>query len=208
MKKIINLILLQFETVFALKKYMSIILVIASFMVITQPNMLPFAGALFIMATCYNSAFYEEKSKVNYLVYSLPIKISDYIASKYIFVAINTLISMGLSAILYFVMTNFNIISNEGTFPLWALMLILAGIGIFMMILLIPLELLLGFEKARIALVFLTVFPMVFSTELVNLLPQIDISSNIVIILIALIVFTVVLASYFITSNLFVKKEV
>lgn len=208
MKKIINLILLQFETVFALKKYMSIILVIASFMVITQPNMLPFAGALFIMATCYNSAFYEEKSKVNYLVYSLPININEYIASKYIFVAINTLISMGLSAILYFVMTNFNIISNEGTFPLWALMLILAGIGIFMMILLIPLELLLGFEKARIALVFLTVFPMVFSTELVNLLPQIDISSNIVIILIALIVFTVVLASYFITSNLFVKKEV
>lgn len=208
MKKIINLILLQFETVFALKKYMSIILVIASLMVITQPNMLPFAGALFIMVTCYNSAFYEEKSKVNYLVYSLPININEYIASKYIFVAINTLMSMGLSAILYFVMTNFNIISNEGTFPLWALMLILAGIGIFMMILLIPLELLLGFEKARIALVFLTVFPMVFSTELVNLLPQIDISSNIVIILITLIVFTVVLASYFITSNLFVKKEV
>ena len=208
MKKIINLILLQFETVFALKKYMAIILVIASFMVITQPNMLPFAGALFIMSTCYNSAFYEEKSKMNYLVYSLPIKINEYIASKYIFVAINTLISMGISAVLYLIMTNFNIISSEANFPLWALMLILAGIGIFMMTLLIPLELLLGFEKARIALVFLTVFPMVFSTELVNLLPQIDITSNIVIILIALIVFTVVLASYFITSNLFVKKEV
>lgn len=208
MKKIINLILLQFETVFALKKYMSIILLIASFMVITQPNMLPFAGALFIMATCYNSAFYEEKSKVNYLVYSLPININEYIAAKYIFVAINTLISMGLSAALYFIMTNFNIISSGETFPLWALMLILAGIGIFMMTLLIPLELLLGFEKARIALVFLTVFPMVFSTELVNLLPQININSNIVIILIILIVFTAVLLSYFITSNLFVKKEV
>ena len=198
MKKIINLILLQFETVFALKKYMALIIGIAVFMVIMQPNMLSFAGSLFIMATCYNSAFYEEKSKVNYLVYSLPIKISEYIVSKYIFVAINTLISMGISAVLYFIMTNFNIISSEETFPLWALMLILAGIGIFMMTLLIPLELLLGFEKARIALVFLTVFPMVFSTELVNLLPQIDISSNIVIILIALIVFTVVLASYFI----------
>lgn len=208
MKKIINLILLQFETVFALKKYMSIILLIASFMVITQPNMLPFAGALFIMATCYNSAFYEEKSKVNYLVYSLPININEYIAAKYIFVAINTLISMGLSAALYFIMINFNIISSGETFPLWALMLILAGIGIFMMTLLIPLELLLGFEKARIALVFLTVFPMVFSTELVNLLPQININSNIVIILIILIVFTAVLLSYFITSNLFVKKEV
>lgn len=77
-----------------------------------------------------------------------------------------------------------------------------------MMTLLIPMELLLGFEKARIALVFLTVFPIVFSTELVNLLPQIDISSNIVIILITFIVFTLVLASYFITSNLFDKKEV
>lgn len=208
MKKIINLILLQFETIFALKKYMALMIGMAVFIAITQPNMLPFAGALFIMATCYSTAFYEEKSKVNYLVYSLPIKTSEYIVSRYIFIAINTLISMGLSAVLYFVMTNFNIISSEETFPLWSLMLILAGIGIFMMTLLIPMELLLGFEKARIALVFLTVFPIVFSTELVNLLPQIDISSNIVIILIVFIVFTLVLASYFITSNLFDKKEV
>lgn len=82
MRRIINLILLQFQTVFALKKYMLLIIALAAFMAFIQPDMLPFAGALFIMATCYNTAFYEEKSKINYLIYSLPVKSSEYILSK------------------------------------------------------------------------------------------------------------------------------
>ena len=109
MRRIKNLILLQYETVFALKKYMLLITAVAIFMAIIQPDMLPFAGALFIMATCYNTAFYEEKSKINYLIYSLPIKEKEYILSKYIFVAINTFISMGISAVIYMGMMYFSI---------------------------------------------------------------------------------------------------
>lgn len=208
MKRIINLILLQFETVFALKKYMTLIICIAAFMAFMQPDMLPFAGALFIMATCYNTAFYEEKSKVNYLIYSLPVKSSEYILSKYIFVAINTIISMGISALIYRGMLYLNIINKATMVPLWAFMLVLAGVGIFMMILLTPLVILLGFEKARIALVFLTVFPMVFSTKLAKLIPTIDLSNIIFRLLIILCVVTLVLASYFITSNLYAQKDV
>ncbi|MGG7144568.1 ABC-2 transporter permease [Clostridium nigeriense] len=205
MSRIINLILLQFETVFALKKYMGIILAIAIFMVFTQPNMLQFVGVLFIMATCYNSAFYEEKSKSNYLIHSLPVKSNEYILSKYIFVGINTIISMMISSIIYMYMT----IINKGDLgPLWALMLTIAGIGIFMMSILIPLEILLGFEKGRIALVFLTVFPLVYSTELTKILATINFNNNIFIALIMLCIITLILSSYYITSNLYAKKDI
>ncbi|MGN0025424.1 MAG: ABC-2 transporter permease, partial [Clostridium sp.] len=154
MRRIINLILLQFQTVFALKKYMLLIIALAAFMAFIQPDMLPFAGALFIMATCYNTAFYEEKSKINYLIYSLPVKSSEYILSKYIFVAINTFIAMAISSIVYMCMLYFNIIDKTTIVPLLAFLIMLLGIGIFMMSILTPLEIILGFEKARIALVF------------------------------------------------------
>lgn len=207
MRRIINLILLQFQTVFELKKYMLFITAMALFMAIIQPDMLPFAGALFIMATCYNTAFYEEKSKINYLIYSLPIRGREYILSKYIFVAINTFISMAISAIIYICMVYFNIIDKTTMVPLWAFMIMLLGIGIFMMSILTPLEILLGFEKARIALVFLTVFPVVFSTNIVAILPNINLNNNIFKVLIVLCVVTLILASYFITSNMYVKKD-
>ncbi|MDY2631105.1 MULTISPECIES: ABC-2 transporter permease [unclassified Clostridium] len=208
MRRIINLILLQFQTVFALKKYMLLIIALAAFMAFIQPDMLPFAGALFIMATCYNTAFYEEKSKINYLIYSLPVKSSEYILSKYIFVAINTFISMAISSIIYMCMVHFNKIDVSTEIPLWAFMLVLLGIGIFMMSILTPLEILLGFEKARIALVFLTILPIVFSTNIVSVLPTINLNNNIYKVLIGLCVITLVLASYFITSNMYAKKDV
>jgi len=187
---------------------MLLITAIAIFMAIIEPDMLPFAGALFIMATCYNTAFYEEKSKINYLIYSLPIKEKEYILSKYIFVAINTFISMAISAIIYIGMVYFNILDKTTMVPLWAFMLMLLGIGIFMISILTPLEILLGFEKARIALVFLTVFPVVFSTNIVSFLPTVNLNNNIFKVLIALCVVTLILASYFITSNMYVKKDI
>lgn len=205
MSRILNLILLQFETLFGLKKYMALIIGLSIFMVFMQPEMLPFAGAMLIMATCYNTTFYEEKSKVNYLTYSLPVKTSEYILSKYIFVGINTIISMGISSIIYMYITMINKVDLG---PLWALMLTIAGIGIFMMIILVPLQVLLNFEKARIILVFFTVFPIVYSTQLTKILLTINLNNNILKVLIILCILTLILASYFITSNLYVKKDI
>ena len=64
MKKILNLIGLQFETVFSLKKMIAIIFVIASFYAFIDPSLITITGLLFLMATCYTTAFYEEKVKV------------------------------------------------------------------------------------------------------------------------------------------------
>lgn len=208
MSKIINLILLEFETLLSLKKYMTLIIGLAIFLVFIEPDMFPFTGAMFIMATCYNAVFYEEKSKVNYLIHSLPIKGKEYILSKYLFVGINTLISMGLLSIIYKIMLRFerfNVISKT---PLWAVILVIGGIGVFMMTILVPLQVLLNFEKSRIISIFLTVFPIVYSTELIKLLSNVNLNTNIFKILIVLCILTLILLSYFVTSNLYLKKDI
>lgn len=208
MRKILNLLFLQFETVFALKKYMILIIAMGIFLGFINPEMMTLGGALFIMATCYSTAFYEEKSKMNYLIYSLPIKPKEYILSRYIFVAINTLIATIVSLVLYTGLISLNIVTISELGPLWPFIYIMIGIGIFVMTILIPLELTLGFEKGRIAMVFLVVFPMVFSTELIKYLPNINFDMLIVKILIVLCIFTLILSSYFITSNLYAKKDI
>ena len=64
MRKILNLLFLQFETVFALKKYMILIIAMGIFLGFINHEMMTFGGSLFIMSSCYSTAFYEEKSKM------------------------------------------------------------------------------------------------------------------------------------------------
>ncbi|GAA0085169.1 hypothetical protein UT300007_16080 [Clostridium sp. CTA-7] len=208
MRKIFNLLLLQFETIFALKKYMLLIIAMGIFFGVMNPQMITFSGALFIMATCYSTAYYEEKSKIGYLIYSLPIKPSDYILSRYIYVAINTFIAIIISSVLYEALIYLNIVNKGELFPLLSLVYIMIGIGIFMMTILIPLELLLGFEKGRIIMVFLTILPVIFSSNLIKYLPKINFDMFIIKIFIILCIFTIVLTSYFVTSNLYSKKDI
>lgn len=159
------------------------------------------------MATCYTTAFYEEKSKSNYSIRSLPIRAKDYILSRYIYVAINTLISILLTTVLYKVFIYFGLINKNESLSLWLLGIIVGVIGIFMMSIVTPLELLLCFEKGRIVIIFLTLSPMVFANFLLNYIPLINLNSLMVKILILLCLITLILTSYFITSNLYAKKD-
>jgi ABC-2 type transport system permease protein len=208
MRKIFNLLLLQFETVFALKKYMIFMIIMGIILGFIEPEMITFTGGIFIMATCYSTAYYEENSKMNYLIYSLPIRPKDYILSRYLYIAFNTFLSIIISSALYKALIYLKIVNNNEMFPLWVLVLIMIGIGIFMMTILVPFELILGFEKGRIALVFLTVFPLVFSNNLIEYIPQINFSMMVIKIFVLLCIFTLILISYFITSNLYLKKDI
>lgn len=208
MKKIFNLLLLQFETVVALKKYMILVIVMGTFIGFIEPDMITFSGGLFIMATCYSTAYYEENSKMNYLIHSLPIRVKDYILSRYLYVAFNTVLSIVLSSVLYKALIYFKVVNNNELFPLWVLILAMIGIGIFMMAIIVPLELILGFEKGRIALVFLTILPVVFSKNLIKYIPQMNFSLMIIKILVVLCIGTLILISYFITSNMYLRKDI
>lgn len=210
MKNLINLLKLQYNSLFALKKSLLILVVMAIFFAVFQPFMIVFAGAMFLMISCYSLVFYEEKSKMNYLIYSLPITTREYILSKYIFGLLNTIISIGISVLLASIIKFIGYSSDVNSMPIYAIALSTLSIGIFFLAIVQPAALLLGTEKGRYILVFLAVLPITFSTSLVQLLPQINITLSPVIlgILLTLIVITLLLVSYFITCNMFAKKEV
>ena len=210
MNNLVNLLKLQFNSLFAIKKNLIFILVFGSIFAFTQPTMITFAGAMYLMLASYSVIFYEERSKMNYLIYSLPITIKEYIFSRYIYCLINTiiaiLISLALSLIIRIV--GFTDISN--TMSLYEVSLVTALIGVFFTAVLMPATLLLGFEKGRYILIFIAVFPICFSTALLEIIPEINIhlTPTILTILSVLIGIILLLVSYFITCNIFNQKEV
>ena len=209
MNNLVNLLKLQFNSLFAIKKNLIFILVFGSIFAFTQPTMITFAGAMYLMLASYSVIFYEERSKMNYLIYSLPITIKEYIFSRYIYCLINTLIATLISSILLVIITvvGFNISNN---ISLYEVSLSTAIIGVFFTAVLMPATLLLGFEKGRYILVFIAVFPICFSTALLEIIPEINIHLNptILTILSVLIGIILLLVSYFITCNIFNQKEV
>ena len=209
MNNLVNLLKLQFNSLFAIKKNLIFILVFGSIFAFTQPTMITFAGAMYLMLSSYSIIFYEERSKMNYLIYSLPITIKEYIFSRYIYCLINTLIATLISSILLVIITvvGFNISNN---ISLYEVSLSTAIIGVFFTAVLMPATLLLGFEKGRYILIFIAVFPICFSTALLEIIPEINIHLNptILTILSVLIGIILLLVSYFITCNIFNQKEV
>lgn len=82
MNNIINLLKLQFNSLLSIKKNLFMILAVSIFLAAVQPTMIVFAGTIYLMMTTYSITFYEERSKMNYLIYSLPIKVNEYLFSK------------------------------------------------------------------------------------------------------------------------------
>ena len=210
MKNLINLLKLQYNSLFALKKSLLILVVMAIFFAVFQPFMIVFAGAMFLMISCYSLVFYEERSKMNYLIYSLPIKVNEYLCSKYIYCLLNTLIAVVVSTILSTIVKTIGIHASTFSMPIYTVPLVTIGIGVFFTSVLMPATLLLGFENGRYVLTFIAITPMAFSTALLEILSEINITLNTTMLTIlgVLIALTLLLASYFITCNKFSKKEI
>lgn len=210
MNNIVNLLKLQFNSLLSIKKNLFMILAVSIFLAAVQPTMIVFAGTIYLMTSIYSITFYEEKSKMNYLIYSLPIKVNEYLFSKYIYCLLNTLIALIVSTILFIIVKIIGIHDLTSSMPIYAVPLVTIGIGIFFTSILMPATLLLGFENGRYILTFIAITPMAFSTALLEIISQINITFNptILTFLGILISITVLLASYFITCNKFAKKEV
>lgn len=210
MNNIGNLLKLQFNSLFAIKKNLLIILALEIFFTIVQPTMIVFTGAMYLMLATYSITYYEERSKMNYLIYSLPVKTNEYILSKYIYCLLNTAIAMIITTILSTFVKILGVNDLISSMPIYSMPLVTLGIGLFFTSILMPATLLIGFENGRYVLMFIAIFPVVFSTTLMEILSEINIILNplILTILLVLISITLLLSSYFITCNKFAKKEV
>ena len=69
MNNIVNLLKLQFNSLMSIKKNLIITFALSIFLAALQPNMIVFAGAIYLMMATYSITFYEERSKMNYLIY-------------------------------------------------------------------------------------------------------------------------------------------
>lgn len=210
MNNIGNLLKLQFNSLLAIKKNLLIILALEIFFTIVQPTMIVFTGAMYLMLATYSITYYEERSKMNYLIYSLPVKTNEYILSKYIYCLLNTAIAMIITTILSTFIKILGVNDLISSMPISSMPLVTLGIGLFFTSILMPATLLIGFENGRYVLMFIAIFPVVFSTTLMEILSEINIILNplILTILLVLISITLLLSSYFITCNKFAKKEV
>ena len=80
MNNIVNLLKLQFNSLMSIKKNLIITFALSIFLAAVQPNMIVFAGAIYLMMATYSITFYEERSKMNYLIYSYQLKLMNIFA--------------------------------------------------------------------------------------------------------------------------------
>ena len=175
MNNIKNLLKLHYSSIFALKKTALIILALAVFMTISNNDgsMLPFGAALLVMVLNYNSLAYESNSKSDFLIYSLPVKPKEYVLSKYIFGFINVIISIIFADVLYMVLNMFNYISQQDI-PVGIINTTVIIVGMIIVDIVNPIAIVVGFNKARIILIFLAIMPICFSSTIVFALSKID----------------------------------
>ena len=214
MNNIKNLLRLHYSSIFALKKTALIILVLAVFMTIINKDgsMLPFGAALLVMVLNYNSLAYESNSKSDFLIYSLPVKPKEYVLSKYIFGFINVIISIIFADVLYMVLNMFNYISQQDI-PVVIINIAVIIVGMIIVDIVNPIAIVVGFNKARIILIFLAIMPICFSSTIVFALSKIDffninISIGIMETIVAIVGVILTTASYFITAHLYERKDI
>ncbi|WP_455822904.1 ABC-2 transporter permease [Clostridium butyricum] len=213
MNNIKNLLKLHYSSIFALKKTALIILALAVFMTISNNDgsMLPFGAALLVMVLNYNSLAYESNSKSDFLIYSLPVKPKEYVLSKYIFGFINVIISIIFADVLYMVLNMFNYISQQDI-PVGIINTTVIIVGMIIVDIVNPIAIVVGFNKARIILIFLAIMPICFSSTIVFALSKIDffninISMGIMETIVAIVGVILTTASYFITAHLYERKD-
>ncbi|NAS17972.1 ABC-2 transporter permease [Clostridium butyricum] len=214
MNNIKNLVKLHYSSIFALKKTALIILALAVFMTISNNDgsMLPFGAALLVMVLNYNSLAYESNSKSDFLIYSLPVKPKEYVLSKYIFGFINVIISIIFADVLYMVLNMFNYISQQDI-PVVIINIAVIIVGMIIVDIVNPIAIVVGFNKARIILIFLAIMPICFSSTIVFALSKIDffninISVGIMETIVAIVGVILTTASYFITAHLYERKDI
>lgn len=201
MKNIINLIIMQFSNLYSIKKNLIIMAIIAIFLAFTNGNMLTYVGTLYIMMTCYTVVAYEEKSKMDYLIRTLPIKQKDFILSKFIFIGLNTIIGALATYIL-------GLITVRDPQIIKLSLITIVAMGIITMTIIIPFALTLGFQKGRVFLIIIMMIPLALSTEIMSEIPYENIANANLGLIGIIISVIMILVSYFITSSIYSRKEV
>lgn len=200
MNNIINLLKMQFHSLFAQNKTILIMLVLALVYPFIMPEMIVWGSGIFLLGLTNISLSREKQSKVDSLIKTLPVSNREYVISRFLYCIISTCITLVM-------MSGLAVILGESVKVIIISTLI---IGVCMTSVLMPVVVIFGPEKAKIAIVFLTLIPLFLAMELSKNIGAIslpNISTMMMILLGALVGILLIYVSYIITLNIYRRME-
>jgi len=209
MRELSNLLKMQWYSILAVKKYVLLVVMIGIATIFSDASFIAFAGGMILMAVNYSVVAYEDKSKIGYLIHSLPINPKKYVLSKYICGFISIGLVIFITTIIFNIVRIFNL-QDLGQITLATTLISVLLIGLVINIITIPIGIVVGFQKARYVISLLAIVPVIISPTLVKLLSNItvNISQTGLIILTLPATIVVTILSYIVSSNLYCRRDV
>ncbi|MDU3411679.1 MAG: ABC-2 transporter permease [Clostridium sp.] len=195
---------MQFENLFSLNKTFLAMIGISVLIPFVIPEMATYAVGIIVIALTNITVGREKACNIDNLVRTLPVKVNEYILSRYVFGAIGILISIGIMSIVALLLKGSPYISVESV-VISALVIGSVVVGIIT-----PIVTILGPERGKIVVIILTVLPLMFTMKLPELLSDININllnKNIVFLLIMLVTILIMYISYLVTVNIYKRVE-
>ena len=204
MRNVISLVKMQFENLFSLNKTFLAMIGISVLIPFIIPEMATYAVGITVIAFTNITVWREKTCNIDNLVRTLPVKVNEYILSRYVFGAIGILISIGIMSIVALLLKGSPYISVESV-VISALVLGSVLVGIIT-----PIVTIIGPEKGKIVVILLTLLPLMFIMKLPELLSDININilnKNILFLLIMLVTILIMYISYLVTVNIYKRVE-
>ena len=204
MRNVISLVKMQFENLFSLNKTFLAMIGISVLIPFIIPEMATYAVGITVIAFTNITVGREKTCNIDNLVRKLPVKVNEYILSRYVFGAIGILISIGIMSIVALLLKGSPYISVESV-VISALVLGSVLVGIIT-----PIVTIIGPEKGKIVVILLTLLPLMFIMKLPELLSDININilnKNILFLLIMLVTILIMYISYLVTVNIYKRVE-
>lgn len=204
MRNVISLVKMQFENLFSLNRTFLAMIGISVLIPFVIPEMATYAVGIIVIAFTNITVGREKACNIDNLVRTLPIKVNEYILSRYVFGIIGIFISIGIMSIVAIFLNGSPYISVESVI-ISALVIGSVVVGIIT-----PIVTILGSEKGKIVVIILTVLPLMFTMKLPELLSDININilnKNILFLLIMLVTILIMYISYLVTVNIYKRVE-
>lgn len=204
MRNVISLVKMQFENLFSLNRTFLAMMGISVLIPFVIPEMSTYAVGIIVIAFTNITVGREKTCNIDNLVRTLPIKVNEYILSRYVFGIIGIFISIGIMSIVAIFLKGSPYISVESVI-ISALVLGSVVVGIIT-----PIVTILGPERGKIVVILLTLLPLMFIMKLPELLSDININilnKNILFLLIMLVTILIMYISYLVTVNIYKRVE-
>lgn len=204
MRNVISLVKMQFENLFSLNRTFLAMMGISVLIPFVIPEMSTYAVGIIVIAFTNITVGREKTCNIDNLVRTLPIKVNEYILSRYVFGIIGIFISIGIMSIVAIFLKGSPYISVESVI-ISALVLGSVVVGIIT-----PIVTILGPERGKIVVILLTLLPLMFIMKLPELLSDININilnKNILFLLIMLVTILIMYISYLVTVNIYERVE-